>query len=479
MKPVFGYLSQPEIERIHQSALEILRDVGMQMPSEEAVKLMKEAGCEVAGENIVKIPAPLVQYAIEKAPGRDQVTLYGRKPEYDINFEADAPFIACMTEATQVIDPHTLKKRPATNEDLARLTRVVNQLDQVRINSALVTPQDVPKEISDWYTWATSLKNTAKHITGAALGAEGVRDTARMAAAAVGGEEAFRQRPFISFWVLSRPPLQVDRLTIEALIEMSRWKIPAIISSGPIVGITSPVTLSGTVAQAHAEVLALLTVTQVASPGAPVVYTSFARSMDMRTGGGSMSRPEFGILKAAMAQMGRFLGLPVRMPAMLRDAKILDAQAGFETALTGLVCAMAADIMDAMQFDSDIVVDFADLVFCNECMGALKRMARDMIVDDDSLALGIIREIGPGGNFLRHKHTFNNFRREVWQPKIFERRVWASWEKDGSKDIHRVAMEKVLKLMEAETPEHMVSTEAAGEIDAIVRQASLDYSKSI
>ena len=116
-------------------------------------------------------------------------------------------------------------------------------------------PQEVPGAFNDWYTWATTIKNTTKHITGGMLGARCVKDAARMGAIALGSEEQFRERPFISGWVLTLPPFGIDTESLDALMEMSRWKIPVILSSGPILGTSSPVTIAGTVAQAHAEIL--------------------------------------------------------------------------------------------------------------------------------------------------------------------------------------------------------------------------------
>jgi trimethylamine--corrinoid protein Co-methyltransferase len=190
----------------------------------------------------------------------------------------------------------------------------------------------------------------------------------------------------------------------------------------------------------------------------------------MKTGNVSMACPEFGILKAALAQMGKYLDLPVRMPSMLRDSKVLDAQAGFETGMIGTVTGLNADLMDAMQLDMDLVVDFPDLVFCDECMAGIRRMARNLVVDEESLALETIKEVGPGGTFLTHTHTFENFRRELWMPKLLERRNWESWEKDGGLDIIKIAEKKVLDMM-ATKYDKLLSAETEDQIDEIVIKA--------
>jgi trimethylamine--corrinoid protein Co-methyltransferase len=434
------------------------------------LELMSQKGAKIVDDNVVRIPARLVDAAIETVPKRKEVTLYGRDPKHDVTFEKHDPALACMTMAVNVIDPHTRQKRSATNDDLAALTRMADQLENIRVNGGLVTPQEVPGEFNDWYTWATTIKNTTKHITGGMLGARCVQDAAKMGTLALGDERLFRERPFISGWVLTLPPFGIDSESLEALMEMSRRKIPAMVSSGPILGTSSPVTIAGTIAQAHAEILGCIVVSQLVNSGAPIVYTSFARGMDMKSGNISMACPEFGILKVAMAQMGKLLDLPIRMPSMLRDSKVLDAQAGFETGMIGTVTGLIADLMDGMQLDMDLVVDFPDLVFCNDCMAGIRRMASDLVVDEDSLALEVMKAVGPGGTFLSQDHTFDNFRRELWTPELLERRNWDLWETDGSLDIFKVAEKKALEML-AEKSAALLSTEVENQIDEVVRMA--------
>lgn len=478
MQPQISFLSPEEQERIHQAALWLLENVGMQMPSREAVDVMRKAGAAIEDKNLIKIPAGLVSYAVENAPKREEFILFGRDEKYDIHFGKDTPVLCSMKSATHVIDLETRERRPCTNRDVADMVRLMDALENVNINAPTATPQDVSHETADWYAFATTLKNTTKPIFGPGTGAQCVKDVVKMAQLAVGGEEKFRERPFICFSILTRPPFQIDRLSLEALVELSRQRLPVILSSGPILGMTSPVTIAGTIAQVHAEFLAALVLSQLIGPGTPVVYTSFARSMDMKTASVAMSSPEFAILKGALGQMGRYLGLPVGMPAMLRDGKILDAQAGFETGAAGLVSAMAADMILGLQYDMDTLVDFADLVFCDEAMAALKRIARGFSIDQNTLGLDVIKEVGHGGSFLSSKHTLQNFKQELWAPQLTERRAWAQWEKDGKKDIEQRAREKAREILASHQPERL-PPEVEAEIDRVVREAKVNYAESI
>lgn len=476
MKPQINFLSPEEQERIHQAALWLLNNVGMQMPSQEALDIMRNAGARIESKDTVKIPAELVKDAVEKAPKREGFVLYGREEKYDIHFDKDTPALGAMIEATHVIDLETKEHRLCTNQDVADMVRLMDALDNINIPAPLATPQDVPKDVVDWYALASTLKNTSKHNMGPATGAQFVKDAVKMASLAVGGEEKFRARPYLSFWILTRCPFQIDRLSVEALIELSRQKLPIILSSGPILGVTCPVTLAGAVAQVHAEILAGLVLSQLVQPGTQVIYTCNPRGMDFKTANVAMSSPEFGILKGASAQMGHYLGLPVMTYALLRDAKVLDAQAGFETGIIGLVSALTSDVVSGMQFDMDCLMDFADLVFCNEAMGALKRMARDFSVDDNTLALDVMKEVGHGGDFLSNTHTLQNFRNEIWVPRLMERRAWPQWDKDGQKDIEQRAREKAREILASHQPERL-SPEVEAEIDQIVSEAKIDYTQ--
>ena len=470
MKPTLKYLSDPEIQVIHNSSLDILSNIGIRFPHPEALERFAGAGATVE-DDVVKIPAALVEKALETVPKRNELILYGRSKEHDISFTDHTPRLACMTMAVNVIDPFSGEKRLATDEDLAKLTTLADQLPGISVNGGLVTPQDVPGAYNDWYTWATTIKNTTKHITGGMLGKECVRDAVRMCALAMDcSEEKVLERPPISGWLLTLPPLTHDFESLDAAIEMAKLKIPIMLSSGPIMGVTSPVTIAGTIAQTNAEILAVIVLTQLIKPGAPLVYTSFARSSNMASGDISMSSPEFGILKVAMAQMGRSYDLPIRMPSMLRDTKVLDAQAGFETGMIGSVTAYGADLMDSMQLDMDLIVDFPDLVFCNECIGAIERLTRELVVDESTLALDAIQEAGIGGEFLSKTHTFKNFRANLWMPKIIERRNSEFWEQQGKQTVIDKAT-TIVRDMLNNPPAKLLSEEVEAAIDKIVLEA--------
>lgn len=470
MRPAVKYLSENEVERVHQKALEMLEELGMKFEGAEAREYFAKAGAKVEGD-IVKIPAKIIEEGLKTVPKREEFVLYGRTPDKDVHLKERKPSLAAMTMATHVLDIETGKRRKATDRDLELITRIMERLDTISMASALITPQDVPMQASDWYTWATSIKNTTKHITGGAVGKEGVRDAIKMASLAVGSEEEFLKRPSISFWVLTMPPLRVDENTSNVLMEAAVHKVPSVISSGGILGMTSPMSVESALVHTHAETLACIALSQLVNPGAPVIYSSYVRSMDMKTMCINMSSPESIIMKVGMAQMGDYIGLPTKMPANLRDGKVLDAQAGFETGIGGLAGALSCDFIVSMQLDMDLTVDYADLIYSDECMQILQRMAKPLNFDDETLAYENMKEVGPGNTFLETDHTYDNFRDEIWMPRYMERGTWENWEGNGSKDIREVCFEKVKEIIDEVKDTEILPEDVRDAIDEIARNS--------
>lgn len=470
MKPSLKFLSDQEIILIHKAALRILNEIGMKMPHRDALLQLKNAGAIVNDEKgIVIFPEKMVSNALMSVPKRGEVTLYAQNSSQDVNFIDNIPTNVCMTMAIDVIDPWNGQRRPATNEDLALLTWLADKNPTIAVNGGLVTPQDVPGQYNDWYTWATCLKNTTKHITGGMLGARCVRDAVEMASIVIGSREAFMERPFISGWVLTLPCLGIDFESLDAMMEMNRLNIPIVLTSGPMVGASAPMSCAGALAQAHAEMLACITLSQIINPGCPVIYTSFIRSLDMRTVTACMGSPESGMMRSAMAQIGKYFDLPVRMPGLLRDSKVLDAQAGFETAVTGVLDILNADLLDSMQLDSDLLVDYADLIFTPDCVQGLQRIVKGIDVTESVLdeSFKVIQEVGVGGSFLEHPQTLRKCRKEIWHPKLHNRQNYSVWRENGSKDIHQAATEYVRKML-AEREGNLITKEKSDRIDEIL-----------
>ena len=186
----------------------------------------------------------------------------------------------------------------------------------------------------------------------------------------------------------------------------------------------------------------------------------------------AMSSPESILMRACMGQLGWYLGLPTEMPMNLRDGKLLDAQAGFETGMGGAIGALSCDFLVSMQLDMDLTVDYADLVYSNECMRQLIRLVRPLHFDDETLAYENMVEVGHGKTFLETDHTIFNYQEEIWQPQIIERNTWESWSERGKKDIRQVAFEKATQMYHELENTEILPEDVRRAIDAIAENSA-------
>ncbi len=446
-------LSPEEQDRIHNASLEILETTGMTIMDHTALELLAQAGATVDfNTQRVLFPPALVQHALEHAPS--EVKLYGRDPAQVVHLREGNVYYSTSGYAVWVYDPASGKRREITQEDLAWITRLADGLDQVEIHALLGTPIDAPPETNDRYQLAIALHHTTKHIWNTAYGPDGVEDAVRMATAVRGTREALRQYPLFTLDLTTLSPLQLDERQASTMIAGARAGIPIGASPGPIGGATGPVTLAGTLTQANAEFLGALTLCQIAQPGIPVIYTQWTRSLDMALGSVAMGGPEFSLLRIATAQMAQYYHLPSRGGGLMADAKAADAQMGMEKLLNCLTASLAGLNVVAGVGQTDFIntVRPDQMLIDNEMISLVRRMCRGIRVTDETIAVDVIQQVGPGGNYLAAEHTVANFRKELWFPKLFDRKVWSIWEAEGAQDIAARAGQRVLADQHAPPP---------------------------
>jgi trimethylamine--corrinoid protein Co-methyltransferase len=472
-KFIFQLLSKDEQDRIHQASLEILEKVGLAILDAEALAILDGAGAKVEAANQrVRFPAGLVQSALEKAP--KEIKLYGRDIAQVIHLREGNVYYSTSGYAVQFFDPATRTRREIKQADLAWITRLADSLDQVDIYALMGTPADAPPETNDRYQLAIALENTTKHIWNTAYGKEGVEDSLRMAEIVRGSREALRQYPLFTLDLTTLSPLSLDERQASTMIAGAKAGLPIGVSPGPIGGATGPVTLAGTLTQANAEFLGTLALCQAVQPGTPVIYTQWTRSLDMARGSVQMGGPEFSLLRVATAEMARYYHLPCRGGGLMTDAKAADAQMGAEKLLNCLMASLAGLNVVAGVGQTDFIntVRPDQMLIDNEIISLVKRMARGIQVTDESIALDVIESVGPGGNYLTTDHTVNEFRKELWFPKLFDRRVWSVWEADGAQDISERAIQKVLA--NKHTPPPLEEAARQG-IWQVIREADQHY----
>jgi len=469
-------LSRDQLHRLHTAALDILEKVGVKF-SPEALKLFEDAGAEVNHkEQIVKIPYYLVEECVRKSP--HAITVHGRDPRHTFEVGRDSVHFGTVGFATRIVDPETEKYRPLLKTDLANLAKLADALEHVNFFLTMGFPTDVPVEVGDRYQWLISLENIGKHIWCQSLDRDGAIDAIRMGSLICGGEKELAKRPIFTILVCLPSPLQHDPGGTEALIEASRVGIPTIVDSGPMSGANSPATLAGTLALNVAELLSAVVLTRLVNPRSPIILSTWARSLDMKTGSVVFGSPEFGLLHICLAQMGKFYDIPSAGGGVLCDSKILDAQNGYEKMLTGILPALGGlNMVSGMGLTaSESIACYEQLVMDNEVVGMIKRARRGVDFSEESLAVDLIKKVQFEGNFLKEKHTVQHFQSEHWIPTLSDRETPDGWVHQGCPDFRNKARGIAMQILKKHQPAP-VPRDVSVELRKIVEAAERKHAR--
>lgn len=460
-------LTEEQVQQIHAASLAILERTGVQVEETQARELFEAAGATLDG-NRVRIPPALIEDTLARASSR--VVLAGRDPKHDLILEGSRVHIGTGGAALQVLDLKTGKVRPATLKDAGDMALVVDALDNIHFYLLPIYPTNIPEESVEISKYYAGLANTTKHVQAGAYSMQGIHDVIEMSERIMGGADALRERPIVSFitsWMVS--PLMFATDVTELLVEVCRQGMPVVLSSAPMAGSTAPVTLAGMLAQLNAEELAGLALTQLVNPGTPVLIGPIPAIADMRTGsylGGSV---EIGIANAAITQMAHFYNVPIYNSAGMTDSKLPDIQAGIEKAQSIIQVALAGSnfIHHAAGMLEDMsTIAYEQFVIDNDMLGMTMRAVRGIEVNEETLALETIDRVGPGNHYLRERHTMQHMRTAHHYPSdVINRQDRDLWEGDGAQDA-RVRASKIAR----EILENYQPAPIDPEVDAWIRE---------
>jgi len=445
----FKPLTEESIDRIHQTAMEVLEGVGFEVNSEAALGFFKRAGAGVDDEkHLVRLSRKKVMELIEMAPS--EIRLCGQDEKHDIFLGGQRVYTGTGGTALYIYDPNTGQKQLATLDDLKRIATLVDQLDNIHLFMLPTYPSELPVEQVDVNRFFAALDNTTKHVMGGVYTLDGVKQAIRMAEIIAGSGERLRQRPLISMITLGISPLKMDRQYGDLVVTIAQAGIPLVYPAEPLCGATSPVTLAGNLVIQTVDSLIGVLLAQIINPGTPVVFGSVASNTDFRDLKYLAGSVEMGLLNAAGAQIAQFYKLPFYATGGMTDSKVLDAQSGYESALTSLLCALAGanfihDAAGLMEFA--LTTCYEKYVIDNEILGMVLRAVKGITVNDDTLALDLIKQVGPGGNFVTAKHTRQFMRGEHYQPLLSNRDRREEWEARGGKNTWERAAQKVKELL--------------------------------
>ncbi|MDL1945001.1 trimethylamine methyltransferase [Chloroflexi bacterium CFX2] len=440
-------LTQEQVEKVHDAALEILEEAGLKVRFEPARELFKKHGCAVEEER-VKFPRAVVEKYRRMMP--PSFTFHARDPKFDRTIPQDSPVIVTASSAPDIIDPVTGAERRAESRDIAQIAHLINELPGYDVFSISTLADDAPPDQFTISRLYPSIKYCLKPIRVTTTDMKDTLSVMELAHMAAGGKDAYRERPFLTHHycpVVS--PLTMDHLSTGNVMFFVKEGLPVYPTIVPNAGLTSPMSMAGTLAQGNAEFLAAAVLMQMVREGAPTIYATLGTVADMRSGAYTSGAIECGMLHMAFAQMARFYNVPCGGYIGLTNSKLNDAQAGYETGMSGIAGLLAG--MDMFNIggliDALKTFDFAKAVIDDEIAQMMKRMKRGVSFSDDDLGVELIKEIGPGGSFITVKHTIHRMKTEAILTKIADRDARTIWEKKGALDVHARAMKRAKEIM--------------------------------
>jgi len=446
----FKVFSDLEVKEVHEATVYLLERVGIKMHNKTARRIFADKGAHVDNEKlIVKISRSMLEDAIDSNPSK--IILCGRDEAHDLLLEGTNVHLGTGGTVLNTLDIDSGKKRLTGVKDVAGYATMTDALDNVAFFVINCYPNDVKEEEVDINRFYHALKNTSKHVMGGIYTMDGLKSVISMAEDIAGGKQKLLERPFVSFITLMMSPLLMEVTYTDFLIEVARRGLPLATPSEPLAGANSPVTLAGTIALNNAESLGGLILSQLINPGNPTIYGSTSSIMDMRTGTYMAGNVESALINAGCAQMSHFYKIPMYGTGGMSDSKVVDAQAGFESANTAMVVALSGcnfihDAFGLLEFCTTL--SYEKMVIDNDSVGMALRAVKGVEVSKETLATHIIEEVGPGGHFLDHEHTVAHVRNEFYFPRLADRQQRLAWEEEGSKDAFTRAHEHARKILD-------------------------------
>jgi len=468
--PYLVALSPEDREKIFSSALEILKKTGVRVHDQKTLNILGLAGARIEG-NRAYIPADLVTRALETAPR--EIQIYTRDGQPSMRLAAGNCFFGNGTDCPNILDPFTGKRRKFLKTDVENAGKLCDALKNMNFTMPTGVASDAPSPIADMHQFHGMMMNTPKPIIFTAYTPENHRDIIRMAAIAAGGEKELREKPFVISYPQPISPLTYTTEVCEKLLFCAENGIPVICTTAPMTGASAPVTVEGTAVLCLAECLSAITIGQLAREGAPMITIGIPIVMNMKTAGISFDAPELQLMSAALLDLREFIKLPLWGMAAATDSKIPDEQAAINATLSCTFQSLAgANLIHGIGcLESGMTTSFELIAMTDEIIGMLKPILGGVNTSPEHLAMDVIQEAGPGGEFITHQHTYDHFR-ELWDSELIDRQGYESWSNKGSKTLGQRIQEKVKHILETHKPEPMDIAKAKSVLEILRKRES-------
>lgn len=432
--PPIEQFSADQIEAIHEASLRVLVETGIRVLNDEARNLYRQAGMRVDDEGRVRFDPDLLMALIAKAPS--EVTLRARGANRDVIMGGQHVGV-CTTGGTPNFSDLDDGRRPGTLAALEDFCRLAQSFDVIHMIGPFVEPQDVPTNLRHLQMTRTVLTLTDKVPFVFFRGTEAVADAFEIIRIALGlGPEEFQATPCCYSVANSNSPLQLDLLMCRGIIDAARASQLMVLTPFTLAGAMAPVTLPGALVLQNAKALAGIALAQIAKPGAPVCYGSFTSNVDMKSGSPAFGTPEYTKAAFASGQLARHYGLPLRSSGVTAS-NAPDAQAAYEMQMSLWGALMGGTnllLHGAGWLESGLTASAEKFVMDVEMLQMFAELFKPLEVDEATLAVDVIAEVGPGGHFFGTQHTLERFEKAFYSPLLSDWRNFETWQDSGAVD---------------------------------------------
>lgn len=443
----FKPLSDADVLKIHEAALEALETIGLADAPQSGIDYMVRAGAILGQDGRLRFPRAVVEDALSKAH-RD-LTLYGRDPKHDMLLSGSRVHYGTAGAAVHMVDVDTEEYRDSTVQDLFDAARIADRLDNIHFLQRPMVCRDIlDNREMDYNSVYAAIAGTTKHVGVSFTDPDHVTDALEMLRMVAGGEEAWRARPFVSnsncFVV---PPMKFATESCQVMERCIEGGMPVLLLSAGMAGATAPSTIAGAIVQATAECLAGLVYVNAVKPGAPAIFGTWPFGLDLRTGAMTMGSGEQALLTGGCAQMHRFYGLPGGAAAGASDSKLPDMQAGWEQMCSNVLAGVAGlnMVYEAAGMHASLLgFCHESLILADDIIGQALRCVRGIEVSDETLALDQMREvcIGGPGHYLGTSQTLGRMQTDHVYPTLGDRTSPKEWAENGKPNLVEKAKQK-------------------------------------
>jgi trimethylamine--corrinoid protein Co-methyltransferase len=449
--PRFRVLTDDQIEEMYFSALDVLQNTGALVYHEEALALLKDSDA-VVKDNRVWVPISMVERALKNYPRK--ITLQGRGGAYSLRLQKDNVGFGTGSDLPFTLDKETGERRRCTYKDVHDSARTVDYLSNYDFFMSNGLVNDCPNPMTyDRHQFMAMAEGCTKPYVVTSVDGEGLQDIYNMACIMAGGEEQFRLHPMFVVYIEPISPLKNDRSAVEKLLFAAEKGIPAMYTPCPSSGATAPATMAGMLVQSLSETLFATVLCDLKKPGMPLIMGGVTTVMDMMTTSYSYGAPELSLASAANSEIAKWLGLLMFSTGGCSDAKTVDEQAAIESMTSNYYAMLSGAnlVHDVGYIQGGTGSSIESLVMNEEIIGMVRQFAKGINTDEEHLALGLIDEKGPGGEYVTSDHTFHYWK-EWFMPKLQDRADWETWQREGEKTMADRIREESDRILNEHTP---------------------------